>query len=170
MPLNIEFSNGIESSGKQTKNPIFIHEKENCSVAEFSILHQKFLVFPFIPGNTHANSHFINNKYKVVGELRINKKRYLVTNSDDNSNCGKNTNNLVELLTRRELQIVMLVAEGKVNKQIAHQLNISEWTVSTHLRRIFSKLGVDSRASMVYQCSEVISNYSKQFNWRKKEM
>jgi DNA-binding NarL/FixJ family response regulator len=57
-----------------------------------------------------------------------------------------------ELLTSRELQIASLVAEGLINKQIAEQLRISEWTVSTHLRRIFAKLGVDTRAAMVCRC------------------
>jgi DNA-binding CsgD family transcriptional regulator len=59
----------------------------------------------------------------------------------------------VRLLTGRELQIVALVAAGRVNKQIASELDISEWTVSTHLRRIFSKLGVDTRAAMVSKCA-----------------
>lgn len=45
-----------------------------------------------------------------------------------------------DILTKRELQIVMLVAEGQANKQVANQLHISEWTVATHLRRIFAKL------------------------------
>jgi DNA-binding CsgD family transcriptional regulator len=57
-----------------------------------------------------------------------------------------------EILTPRELQIVVLVADGCVNKQIADVLRISEWTVSTHLRRIFAKLGVDTRAAMVSRC------------------
>jgi DNA-binding NarL/FixJ family response regulator len=55
---------------------------------------------------------------------------------------------LCDELTKRELQIAILVAAGKANKQIAYQLEISEWTVSTHLRRIFAKLGVHSRAAM----------------------
>jgi DNA-binding CsgD family transcriptional regulator len=59
------------------------------------------------------------------------------------------------LLTARELQIVALVAEGRVNKQIASDLGISEWTVSTHLRRIFCKLGVDTRAAMVSKCASM---------------
>jgi DNA-binding CsgD family transcriptional regulator len=61
-----------------------------------------------------------------------------------------------DLLTERELQIAILVALGRPNKQIATQLKISEWTVSTHLRRIFTKLGVRSRAAMVYRCSSLI--------------
>lgn len=59
-------------------------------------------------------------------------------------------------LTGRELQIAALVAEGRVNKQIAAELRISEWTVSTHLRRIFAKLGVDTRAAMVGRCADVL--------------
>lgn len=52
-------------------------------------------------------------------------------------------------LSEREAAIVDLVASGMVNKQIAMELRISEHTVSTYLRRIFAKLGVDTRASMV---------------------
>ena len=63
-------------------------------------------------------------------------------------------------LTERELQIAYCVAQGKPNKQIATQLHISEWTVATHLRRIFSKLGVDSRAAMVYQCASILQDRS----------
>ncbi|AGC48473.1 LuxR family transcriptional regulator [Myxococcus stipitatus DSM 14675] len=56
------------------------------------------------------------------------------------------------LLTTRELQVVALVAAGRVNKEIATELSISSWTVSAHLRRIFAKLGVDTRAAMVSRC------------------
>ena len=44
-----------------------------------------------------------------------------------------------------------MVAKGYANKSIASVLDISSWTVSSHLRRIFSKLGVTSRAAMVAQ-------------------
>jgi DNA-binding NarL/FixJ family response regulator len=62
-------------------------------------------------------------------------------------------------LTGREIEIAILVALGLPNKQIASHLNISdisEWTVSTHLRRIFTKLQVNNRAAMVYHCSVLI--------------
>lgn len=52
-------------------------------------------------------------------------------------------------LSPRELQIARLVARGATNRTIASALEISAWTVSTHLRRIFAKLGVSSRAEMV---------------------
>ena len=52
-------------------------------------------------------------------------------------------------LSPREREIVRMVAKGYPNKVIARVLEISSWTVSTHLRRIFAKLGVTSRAAMV---------------------
>ena len=52
-------------------------------------------------------------------------------------------------LSPREREIAHMVAEGFTNKMIASVLDISLWTVSTHLRRIFAKLGVSTRAAMV---------------------
>jgi DNA-binding CsgD family transcriptional regulator len=54
-------------------------------------------------------------------------------------------------LSPRELQIARLVADGATNRAIASALDISLWTVSTHMRRIFVKLDVCSRAEMVAQ-------------------
>ena len=52
-------------------------------------------------------------------------------------------------LSPREQEVVRMVAQGHPNKVIADVLGISSWTVCTHLRRIFAKLGVGSRAAMV---------------------
>jgi DNA-binding CsgD family transcriptional regulator len=57
-------------------------------------------------------------------------------------------------LSPREQEIVRMVAQGHQNKVIAAVLNISSWTVCTHLRRIFAKLGVTSRAAMVARLAE----------------
>jgi DNA-binding CsgD family transcriptional regulator len=57
-------------------------------------------------------------------------------------------------LTPRELEIARMVAGGYPNKTIARVLDISAWTVGTHLRRIFLKLGVSSRAAMVARLLE----------------
>ena len=63
-------------------------------------------------------------------------------------------------LSPREQEIVRMVAEGHSNKMIAEVLSISSWTVCTHLRRIFAKLGVGSRAAMVARLLERLSAYS----------
>jgi DNA-binding CsgD family transcriptional regulator len=52
-------------------------------------------------------------------------------------------------LSPREQEIVRLVAKGLPNKAIAEVLDMSLWTVATHLRRVFAKLGVNSRAEMI---------------------
>ena len=51
-------------------------------------------------------------------------------------------------LTAQELQIAQLAAEGLSNRDIAQQLYLSHRTISTHLYRIFPKLGITSRAEL----------------------
>ena len=52
-------------------------------------------------------------------------------------------------LTPRELATLRLMADGKSNKEIASELDISERTVKTHLGHLFEKLGVTSRTEAV---------------------
>jgi DNA-binding NarL/FixJ family response regulator len=49
-------------------------------------------------------------------------------------------------LSRRELEVLRLVAAGRTNRQIAASLVISEHTVARHVQNIFAKLGLSSRA------------------------
>lgn len=51
----------------------------------------------------------------------------------------------IDKLTRREAEILRLVAMGLKNKEIGRKLGISEVTVKTHLRGVFCKLSVKSR-------------------------
>jgi pimeloyl-ACP methyl ester carboxylesterase/DNA-binding CsgD family transcriptional regulator len=51
-------------------------------------------------------------------------------------------------LTEREADVAMLVAEGASNPEIAQRLFISRQTVESHLKHIFSKLAVESRAAV----------------------
>ena len=50
-----------------------------------------------------------------------------------------------EVLTRREIEVLKLLAEGLFNKEIAYQLSISEKTVKNHVSNIFKKIGVFDR-------------------------
>ncbi|CAM5622150.1 DNA-binding response regulator [Streptomyces avidinii] len=54
-----------------------------------------------------------------------------------------------EALTKRELEVLQLVADGLSNLQISKQLFLSQATVKSHLVHIYAKLGVDSRTSAV---------------------
>jgi DNA-binding CsgD family transcriptional regulator len=57
------------------------------------------------------------------------------------------------LLSAREHEIARMIARGHTNRTIAAVLEISPWTVSTHVRRVFAKLDVGSRAAMVARLS-----------------
>jgi DNA-binding NarL/FixJ family response regulator len=52
-------------------------------------------------------------------------------------------------LSRREAQIVQMVAYGATVKEVAHQLGISPHTVKTHLERVYEKLGANDKAQAV---------------------
>jgi DNA-binding NarL/FixJ family response regulator len=52
-------------------------------------------------------------------------------------------------LSARELEVMSLIAGGHTNGEIAAHLFLAEKTVKNHVRRIYSKLGVDSRAAAI---------------------
>ncbi len=84
----------------------------------------------------------------VILDVEVEGVRCLLVRPQPKSSQGK------VLLSPREQEIVRLVAEGHPNKVIADVLEISSWTVATHLRRIFAKLSVGSRAAMVAKLLE----------------
>ena len=56
-----------------------------------------------------------------------------------NDNCKKTT------LTKRENEILKMIAAGYLNKEIGSELNISERTVKNHVSSLFKKIGVSDR-------------------------
>lgn len=72
----------------------------------------------------------------------------------DNMSQSKKTNIIHQIktldpLTLREQEVLQLVLSGKANRKIAEELFISESTVKTHIRNIFSKYDVSSRAELI---------------------
>jgi DNA-binding CsgD family transcriptional regulator len=55
-------------------------------------------------------------------------------------------------LTRRELDVLLLIAEDRENAEIAHALCISVRTVESHVRSMLHKLGSESRTGLVARC------------------
>ena len=53
------------------------------------------------------------------------------------------------VLTNREQEILNHVSRGYLDKEIAHLLNISIWTVHNHVKNIYDKLGVHNRTEAV---------------------
>lgn len=65
------------------------------------------------------------------------------------------------LLTNRELQIVQLICMGCLTKQVADRLHLSEFTVRSYLKTVYYKLGVRSRAAMVYRYAQTFRHASE---------
>ena len=84
---------------------------------------------------------------EIVMDTEVDGARYLLVRMAKPARA-------VVSLSPREQEIVRMVALGHPNKTIAGVLNISSWTVCTHLRRIFAKLGVTSRAAMIARLAE----------------
>lgn len=89
------------------------------------------------------------NSEEILVDTEFDGFRYLLVRFPKPTGSARVT------LSPREQEIVRMVAEGHPNKVIAGVLNISGWTVCTHLRRIFAKLGVGSRAAMVAKLFDV---------------
>ena len=66
-------------------------------------------------------------------------------------------------LTEREITVLRLVADGKTNKEIANNLDLSEKTVKNHVRNIFHKLQVYDRtqaAILAISCLVALVRYT----------
>jgi DNA-binding NarL/FixJ family response regulator len=62
---------------------------------------------------------------------------------------GGRAGRLVDELTEREKEVLLLVARGMSNRDIGDELHLSEATVKTHITRVLAKLGLQSRTQAV---------------------
>lgn len=83
----------------------------------------------------------------AVGRIAVAEADYLIFSEAEGR--GDGCGSAAELLTRRELQVAMLVADGRCDKEIARKLGISTYTVREHIRRIFAKLNVCRRSAIL---------------------
>lgn len=62
---------------------------------------------------------------------------------------GEKVSDPMDLITNRERQVLQLLAEGKTSKEVAHDLNISAYTVDAHRSRIMKKLELRTGRDLV---------------------
>jgi len=77
---------------------------------------------------------------------------------------GKNSSEIelaerMSQLTPQQFKVLMMMSQGLLNKQIAHELTVSEATVKAHVTAIMNKLGVNNRTQAVLAASQLaVSN------------
>ncbi len=81
---------------------------------------------------------------KILKQLQLNERNTATKNTPDSKNIEMDG-----VLSKRELGILELVAQGLSNKEIADQLNLSRYTVESHIKHIYRKLAVCNRAKAV---------------------
>jgi DNA-binding CsgD family transcriptional regulator len=140
-----------------------LHHKENPNGAEqdtnligkFSIDDQIFKIIVLTNGSNLSDE--TSDLHEVI-RFKLRGRTVAIVEEALALEIDRETQNMIARLTGRELQIAAMIAQGDATKNVAYKLRISEWTVGTHLRRIFAKLGVDNRAAMVYRCAALIEN------------
>ena len=87
----------------------------------------------------HAIQTLVKGEYYFCKDLPKDIKNWFKTKSST----------VVKSLTRREKEILQLIAKGRTTVQIAAQLNLSRFTVDTHRKNIHNKLGIKTNTGLV---------------------
>lgn len=90
-----------------------------------------------------------NNNVKVFHSMRQVNCHQFIQRISNRSATVKQDNKKIHKLSKREYEILGLLPSGCVTKDIAEQLDISPATVRNHIKSIFTKLEVRSRAEAV---------------------
>jgi len=99
----------------------------------------------FVPKSTPVEEIFNAIQQVLIGELWLPATYQAFEQSADSTNIAER----VASLTQQQYRILMMFAQGMLNKQIAYDLNVSEATIKAHATAIFRKLDVRNRTQAV---------------------
>lgn len=109
------------------------------AVAEFSLAGQSCFV-------VLETSLTDRRREAIIGSVTVDGHRYAICSRHKSD--GVAVPDPIDLLTARELEIAVLIAQGCHNKEVARRLGISPFTVGAHLARAYTKLGVSCRSAL----------------------
>mgnify|MGYP000211942013 CR=1 FL=1 len=105
----------------------------------------------FVPKSTPVDSIFSAIIQVLAGDIWLPDTFQSSAESTDNSDIAER----VASLTQQQYRILMMFAQGMLNKQIAYDLNVSEATIKAHATAIFRKLNVRNRTQAVIAISQL---------------
>ncbi|MDP7593343.1 MAG: response regulator transcription factor [Litorilituus sp.] len=105
----------------------------------------------FVPKSTPVNDIFTAIMAVLSGDVWLPASFQNTQSDSNNSDIAER----VASLTQQQYRILMMFAQGLLNKQIAYDLNVSEATIKAHATAIFRKLNVRNRTQAVIAISQL---------------
>ena len=131
-------------TGDPTVSTVSIHDEEAVLRNLFTALSNLFVSFSMPGSGLIANIRSGNLRFKTSSAINDGIDKSVQSVVIPAEMCAG-----IDGLSPREAEILNWVAAGKSNPETAMILGISEATVGTHLKRLFTKLGVHDRVSAV---------------------
>lgn len=103
----------------------------------------------FIPKSTPVNDMFTAIEQILLGNTWLPANFSAIEVSDKSTDISQQ----IASLTQQQHKILMMFAQGLLNKQIAYELHVSEATIKAHATAIFKKLNVRNRTQAVIALS-----------------
>ena len=119
-----------------------IYPEENYAMHSFELGASGYLTKDSTPAELTKAIRKINAGGKYVSEVLAEKLAFDID--------IKHHKNLHENLSEREMEILLLIAEGNPPAMIAKQLNISVNTIATYRARILEKMKMESNAALIH--------------------
>ncbi|EPJ47444.1 MAG: LuxR family DNA-binding response regulator [Osedax symbiont Rs1] len=152
LDLNIPGAHGfntlIKIRSQYSQLPVVVvsaHEDDDTVIKSM-----EFGASGFIPKSTPVDMIFKAIQQVLKGDTWL-PEHINLNRVSDKSDIGER----VRSLTPQQHKILLMFAEGLLNKQIAHQLNLSEATVKAHATAIFRKLKVFNRTQAVIAINQL---------------
>lgn len=110
----------------------------------------------FVPKSTPVDLIFTAIQQVLMGDVWLPESFQQGKQGADSGDIAER----VASLTQQQYRILMMFAQGMLNKQIAYDLNVSEATIKAHATAIFKKLNVRNRTQAVIAISQLDVNDS----------
>lgn len=129
---------------------IVVSAHEQVSIIQRAIAHG---ALGYIPKSAHPDQIGEAIQHVLEGEIWLPANLPSHLNFDVKAADETALAERIEALTPQQFRVLMMVAEGLLNKQIAYELDVSEATIKAHVTAIFRKLGVQNRTQAVLAIS-----------------
>ncbi len=129
---------------------IVVSAHEDVSIIQRAIAHG---AMGYIPKSAHPSHIGEAIRHVLEGEIWLPPNFPANMNFDPRAADETALAERIQSLTPQQFRVLMMVAEGLLNKQIAYELDVSEATIKAHVTAIFRKLGVQNRTQAVLAIS-----------------